>query len=144
MTDDSYLISINNFFLIDEFELLNATNTIYNELLTDLKKEEQITNTIKSLIKNNKKKLINIENFIENELEFSESDDFFEKLYDKPIDYSKMISTKYYKMNRDKLEILLYKKEKQLNVVLGDIDFQIEKAFDIKLVHISTDYVYAG
>jgi hypothetical protein len=124
--------------LITEFEVLNTKNNIYKELLIDLeihKKNESLICSVKKIIKYNHKILINIEDTIENELDFSESDDLLEKLYNQPTDFSKLINKKYFKYDVEKLQSVLSRKEDKFNVFLATDkkDYTIPELFDTKL-----------
>lgn len=130
-------MAINNA-LITELEILNIKNNIYKELLNDLemhKKNESLICSVKKIIKNNHKIIINIEEAIENELDFSESDDLLEKVYNQTNDFSKLIKKKYYKYNLLKLQSVLSRNEKTLNLLLKNniIDCNISDMFDTKL-----------
>ena len=124
--------------LITEFEVLNTKNNIYKELLIDLeihKKNESLICSVKKIIKHNHKILINIEDTIENELDFSESDDLLEKLYNQPTDFSKLINKKYFKYDVERLQYVLSRKEDKLNVFLttDKKDYTLSELFDTKL-----------
>jgi hypothetical protein len=124
--------------LIIEFELLNTKNNIYKELLIDLemhKKNESLICSVKKIIKHNHKILLNIEDTIENELDFSESDDLLEKLYNQPTDFSKLINKKYFKYDVERLQSMLSRKEDKLNVFLttDKKDYTLSELFDTKL-----------
>lgn len=124
--------------LITEFEVLNTKNNIYKELLIDLemyKKNESLIYSIKKIIKHNHKILINIEDTIENELDFSESDDLLEKLYNQSTDFSKLINKKYFKYDIERLQFVLSRKEDKLNVFLttDKKDYTLQELFDTKL-----------
>lgn len=124
--------------LITEFKVLNTKNNIYKELLIDLeihKKNESLLCSVKKIIKHNHKILINIEDTIENELDFSESDDLLEKLYNQPTDFSKLINKKYFKYDVEKLQYVLSRKEDKLNVFLktDKKDYSLSELFDTKL-----------
>ena len=124
--------------LITEFEVLNTKNNIYKELLIDLemhKKNESLIGSVKKIIKHNHKILINIEDMIENELDFSESDDLLEKLYNQPTDFSKLINKKYFKYDVERLQYVLSRKEDKLNVFLttDKKDYTLSELFDTKL-----------
>jgi hypothetical protein len=124
--------------LITEFEVLNTKNNIYKELLIDLemhKKNESLIGSVKKIIKHNHKILINIEDTIENELDFCESDDLLEKLYNQPTDFSKLINQKYFKYDVERLQYVLSRKEDKLNVFLttDKKDYTISELFDTKL-----------
>jgi hypothetical protein len=124
--------------LINEFEILNTKNNIYKDLLIDLeihKKNEGLICSVKKIIKHNHKILINIEDTIENELDFSESDDLLEKLYNQSTDFSKLINKKYFKYDVEKLQSVLSRKEDKLNVFLttDKKDYSIQELFDTKL-----------
>jgi hypothetical protein len=124
--------------LIIEFELLNTKNNIYKELLIDLemhKKNESLICSLKKIIKHNHKILLNIEDTIENELDFSESDDLLEKLYNQPTDFSKLINKKYFKYDVERLQSMLSRKEDKLNVFLttDKKDYTLSELFDTKL-----------
>ncbi len=124
--------------LITEFEVLKTKNNIYKELLIDLEmhqKNESLICSVKKIIKHNHKILINIEDTIENELDFSESDDLLEKLYNQSTDFSKLINKKYFKYDVEKLQSVLSRKEDKLNVFLttDKKDYNIQELFDTKL-----------
>ena len=124
--------------LITEFEVLNTKNNIYKELLIDLemhKKNDSLIFSVKKIIKHNHKILINIEDTIENELDFSESDDLLEKLYNQPTDFSKLINKKYFKYDVERLRSMLSRKEDKLNVFLKTYkkDYTLQELFDTKL-----------
>lgn len=124
--------------LITELEVLNTKNNIYKELLIDLemhKKNESLVGSVKKIIKHNHKILINIEDTIENELDFSESDDLLEKLYNQPTDFSKLINKKYFKYDVERLQYLLSRKEDKLNVFLTTDKkyYTLSELFDTKL-----------
>jgi hypothetical protein len=124
--------------LITEFEVLNTKNNIYKKLLIDLEmhqKNESLIFYIKKIIKHNHKILINIEDTIENELDFSESDDLLEKLYNQPTDFSKLINKKYFKYDVERLRYMLSRKEEKLNFFLttDKKDYSLQELFDIKL-----------
>jgi hypothetical protein len=124
--------------LITEFEVLNTKNNIYKELLIDLemhKKNESLICCVKKIIKHNHKILINIEDTIENELDFSESDDLLEKLYNQSTDFSKLINKKYFKYDVERLRFMLSRKEDKLNVFLtkDKKDYNLQELFDTKL-----------
>ena len=99
------------------------------------KKNESLICSVKKIIKNNHKIIINIEEAIENELDFSESDDLLEKVYNQTNDFSKLIKKKYYKYNLLKLQSVLSRNEKTLNLLLKNniIDCNISDMFDTKL-----------
>ncbi len=124
--------------LITELEVLNTKNNIYKDILIDLeihKKNESLICSVKKIIKHNHKILINIEDTIENELDFSESDDLLEKLYNQPTDFSKLINKKYFKYDVERLQSMLSRKEEKLNVFLttDKKDYTLPELFDIKL-----------
>lgn len=124
--------------LITEFEVLNTKNNIYKELLIDLEinhKNQNIIDYVKKIIKHNHKILINIEDTIENELDFSESDDLVEKLYNQPTDFSKLTNKKYFKYDVEKLQSMLSRKQEKLNVFLttDKKDYSPQELFDTKL-----------
>lgn len=124
--------------LINEFEVLNTKNNIYKELLIDLeihKKNESLISSVKKIIKHNHKILINIEDTIENELDFSESDDLLEKLYNQSTDFSKLINKKYFKCDVERLQYVLSRKKEKLNVFLKTDKkyYSLSELFDTKL-----------
>ena len=91
--------------------------------------------SLKKIIKHNHKILLNIEDTIENELDFSESDDLLEKLYNQPTDFSKLINKKYFKYDVERLQSMLSRKEDKLNVFLttDKKDYTLSELFDTKL-----------
>jgi hypothetical protein len=130
-------MAINNA-LITELEILNIKNNIYKELLNDLEmhtKNESLICSVKKIIKHNNKIIINIEDAIENELDFYESDDLLEKLYNQPTDFSKLINKKYFKYDVERLQYMLSRKEDKLNVFLttDKKNYILPELFDTKL-----------
>ena len=124
--------------LITELEVLNIKNNTYKELLIDLemyKKHESLICSIKKIIKHNQKIIINIEDTIENEFDFSEGDDLLEKLYSKATDFSKLFNKKYFKLDAEALQSVLSRKQEKLNVFLttDKKDYTLQELFDIKL-----------
>ncbi len=130
--------------LITELEILNTKNSIYKALLNDLEihnKNESLINSIKKIIKNNHKIIINIEDTIENELDFSEGDDLIEKIYNQPNDFSKLIKKKYLQYDLSKLVYRLSRNETKFNDLLNDSYNNLQELFDIKLKILAIKYL---
>ncbi len=130
--------------LITELETLNTKNSIYKALLNDLEihnKNESLINSIKKIIKNNHKIIINIEDTIENELDFSEGDDLIEKIYNQPNDFSKLIKKKYLRYDLSKLVSRLSRNETKFNDLLNDSYNNLQELFDIKLKILAIKYL---
>jgi hypothetical protein len=122
--------------LITELEILHAKNSIYKALLNDLEihnKNESLINSVKKIIKNNHKIIINIEDTIENEFDFSEGDDLIEKIYNQPNDFSKLIKKKYLRYDLSKLVSRLSRNETKFNDLLNDSYSNLQELFDTKL-----------
>lgn len=122
--------------LITELEILHVKNSIYKALLNDLEihnKNEPLINSVKNIIKNNHKIIINIEDTIENEFDFSEGDDLIEKIYNQPNDFSKLIKKKYLRYDLSKLVSRLSRNETKFNDLLNDSYSNLQELFDTKL-----------
>ncbi len=122
--------------LITELEILHTKNSIYKALLNDLEihnKNESLINSVKNIIKNNHKIIINIEDTIENEFDFSEGDDLIEKIYNQPNDFSKLIKKKYLRYDLSKLVSRLSRNETKFNDLLNDSYSNLQELFDTKL-----------
>ncbi len=130
--------------LITELEILHTKNSIYKALLNDLEihnKNESLINSVKKIIKNNHKIIINIEDTIENEFDFSEGDDLIEKIYNQPNDFSKLIKKKYLRYDLSKLVYRLSRNETKFNDLLNDSYNNLQELFDIKLKILAIKYL---
>ncbi len=130
--------------LITELEILHTKNSIYKALLNDLEihnKNESLINSVKNIIKNNHKIIINIEDTIENEFDFSEGDDLIEKIYNQPNDFSKLIKKKYLQYDLLKLVSRLSRNETKFNDLLNDSYSNLKELFDTKLKILAIKYL---
>ncbi len=130
--------------LITELEILHTKNSIYKALLNDLEihnKNESLINSVKKIIKNNHKIIINIEDTIENEFDFSEGDDLIEKIYNQPNDFSKLIKKKYLQYDLLKLVSRLSRNETKFNDLLNDSYSNLKELFDTKLKILAIKYL---